>query len=139
MTLHFTSEQFLIFGDSLFYFLMAAVVTLGLLANRLVLKAIFEATFAMHDKGWRILSWRWAAIFLLAGVGNELVRIYLTPEIWIDYKFVKVVIIAIFGFWQFNLARRYRIPGISNEWGLRKELYKQAIADKTESLQKIER
>lgn len=122
MTLQFTNEQFLIFGDSLFYFLMAAAVGGGLLVHSLILKTIFEATFAMHDEGWRILSMRWALVFFLAGVGNELVRIYLTPEIWVDYKFVKVIVIALFGFWQFRLARRYRIAEESNEWGLRTHL-----------------
>ena len=119
MTLQFQSPGILIFGDSLFYFLMAAAVGGGLLVNRLFLKAIFEATFAMADEGWRILSLRWTVAFLLAGIGNEIVRIYLTPEIWVDYKFVKVIIVALFGIWQFRLSRRYRIPGVSNEWGLR--------------------
>ena len=119
MTLHFQEPGILIFGDSLFYFLMAAAVGGGLLVNHYFLKVIFEATFAMADEGWKILSQRWTIAFLLAGVGNEIVRIYLTPEIWVDYKFVKVIIVALFGIWQFRLSRRYRIPGISNDWGLR--------------------
>lgn len=119
LTLGYTNEDFLILGDSLFYFLMALLVGGGLLVGKLWLKTIFEATFAMADTGWRILSWRWTAMFIIAGLGNELVRIFLTPEIWVDYKFVKVIIIALFGFWQFRLARRYRIPDISNPWGLR--------------------
>ena len=119
MTLQFANEGFLIFGDSLFYFLMGAVVGGGLLVNQYALKAIFEATFAMADEGWRKLSVRWTIAFLLAGIGNEIVRIYFSPEVWVDYKFVKVILIALFGVWQFRLSRRYRLPGVSNDWGLR--------------------
>ena len=119
MTLQFANEDFLIFGDSLFYFLMGGVVGGGLLINQYVLKSIFEATFAMADEGWRILSYRWTIAFILAGIGNEVVRIYFSPEVWVDYKFVKVIIVALFGIWQFRLSRRYRLPGISNDWGLR--------------------
>lgn len=119
MTFQFKNEGFLIFGDSLFYFLMAAAVGSGLLINKLILKSIFEATFAMSDIGWKILSIRWVLILTLAGIGNELVRIYFTPEIWVNYKLVKIILLVLFGVWQFYLARQHRLPGISNAWGLR--------------------
>ena len=102
ITLYFSNPDALIFSDSLFYFLMATVVGVGLYLNRYILKTIFEATFAMQNEGWYILSYRWMILFILAGFGNEIVRIFFPPEIWIDYKFVKLIIITLFGFYQFK-------------------------------------
>ena len=119
ITLYFKEPNALIFADSLYYFVVAGIIGVGMLRDRLFLKWLFERTFAMADAGWRILSWRWLIAFVVAGIGNEIVRIFLTPEVWVDYKFVKVILIAGFGFYQFTLSKRYRIPEISNEWGLR--------------------
>lgn len=119
ITFFYNTPQALIFSDTLYYFLMAAIVGFGLARGWYFLKWLFESTFAMHDEGWRILSWRWFIVFILAGIANETVRMIATPEFWVDYRFVKVLIIAGFGFYQFTLSARYRIPDISNHLGLR--------------------
>ena len=111
----------LIFADSLYYFLMGIVIALGLAFQVNILKLIFERTFAMQNIGWLILARRWIIIFLLAGTANEIARHTLTPEVWVNFKVLKVITITIFGFYQFNLSKKYRIPEISNEWGLRKD------------------
>lgn len=119
ITLVYKSPDVFIFADSLYYFTCAAAVGYGLLRRHLYLKWLFERTFAMSDEGWYILSLRWLYLFIFAGVANELVRILFTPDIWIDYKFLKVLLIAGFGMYQFTLSRRFRIPELSNKWGLR--------------------
>lgn len=113
----------LIFADTVYYLLMGGIVGIGLYYRWYFLKWLFESTFAMYDIGWRILSWRWLIAFFLAGIANEVVRVAMTPEFWIDYRVVKVLLIAGFGCYQFTLSRRYRIPGISNHWGLRLTKY----------------
>ena len=119
ITLYFKAPDALIFSDTLYYFAIAGVIGVGLPRHKYFLKWIFQRTFAMADIGWEILSYRWMYMFVAAGIGNEIVRIFLTPEVWVDYKFVKVLLLAGFGFYQFTLSRRYRLPDVSNEWGLR--------------------
>ena len=137
ITLLYSEPDALILADTLYYLLLALVVGAGLPYHRYFLKWLFESTFAMHDTGWRILSLRWFAVFMVAGVVNEAVRLLASPEFWIDYRFVKVILIAVFGFWQFRLSRRYRIPEISNEWGLRLERF--SPGEKSSSLESPER
>lgn len=120
IVLLYKAPDALIFADTLYYLLMAVVIGIGLLYNVNILKRIFARVFAMNDTGWRILAWRWVCIFFIGGVLNELVRLLATPEIWVDFKVLKVFTIAIFGFYQFTLSKKYRIPELSNEWGLRK-------------------
>jgi len=57
---------------------------------------------------------------LLAAVANEIARATISPELWIEYRFYKSIVILLFSLWQFTLTRRYRIPTESNAWGLRK-------------------
>jgi intracellular septation protein len=120
LTLIYHTPNALIFADSLYYFLMGAVILCGLTLKHNLLKHIFGRVFAMTDLGWYILARRWVIIFFLGGVANELVRIYATPEVWVHFKVLKVVTIALFGFYQFTLSRKYRLPEESNDWGLRR-------------------
>jgi intracellular septation protein len=119
VTLRANEAEALIIADSLYYFLLAGVVAGGLSVRFNVLKYFFDHTFAITNEGWDVLALRYVAIFIIAGAANELVRILLTPEAWFDFRFLKVVTIAAFGIWQLKIARRYRIPEQSNEWGLR--------------------
>lgn len=109
----------LIIADSLYYFLLAGVVAGGLSVRFNILKHFFDHTFAMTDEGWELAAFRFVTIFILAGSANEVVRIALTPEAWMDFRFIKVLAISAFGVWQLRIAAQYRIPGHSNTWGLR--------------------
>jgi len=119
ITIYYQAPDALIVADSLYYFLMGATILGGLFFKINILKRIFDATFAMHDTGWNILAARWIVIFLLAAAANEVARFSLSPEEWINFKALKIVTIAVFGFYQFTLSKRYRIPEESNAWGLR--------------------
>ncbi len=120
ITIVYQAPDALIFADSLYYFLMGLTIGGGLLYDVNILKYIFGRVFAMTDFGWSILARRWVIIFLLGGAANEVVRIFATPEVWVQFKVLKVVTVAVFGLYQFTLARRYRIPEESTAWGLRK-------------------
>ena len=119
ITLYYRAPDALIFADSLYYLLMGITIGGGLLFKANLLKIIFATTFAMTDLGWNILARRWVLIFLLAGVANEIARFNLSPEEWVNFKFLKVITVASFGIYQFTLARQHRLIGESNAWGLR--------------------
>jgi len=120
ITIVYQAPDALIFADSLYYFLMGLTIAIGLAFRVNILKYIFARVFAMSDTGWKILAMRWVIIFLIGGIANELVRIFATPEVWVQFKVLKVVTITVFGIYQFTLSRKYRIPEESTEWGLRK-------------------
>jgi intracellular septation protein len=121
ITLQQHQPEALIISDSLYYFFLAVVVATGLSFRFNVLKYFFGHTFAMRDEGWDILAFRWMTIFIVAGAANEWVRIMLTPEDWMNFRFLKVITLTLFGCLQIYTARRYRIPDQSNSWGLRTE------------------
>lgn len=119
ITLLYQAPDVLIFADSLYYFLMGFGLIGSLALKKNLLKRVFGHVFAITEEGWSKLAFRWAIVFIIGGIANELVRIMGTPEMWVNFKVVKVVLVAGFGLYQFTLARRYRLPGESTEWGLR--------------------
>jgi intracellular septation protein len=118
LSLFFESSFFIILKDTLYNLFFALILLAGLLRGTSLLKTFFGDFFAMTDRGWMILSRRWMFFFFLLTIGNEIARATLTPEVWVIYKFGALIITWIFGFYQFTLARRERLPEASS-WGLR--------------------
>jgi len=120
LTLYFNKPDAIILADTIYFWGLAAAILAGFWQKKHMLERMFDKTFAITKAGWARLSWRWFTVLVLAGLANEYVRIMLSPEFWIDYRFTKILIIAAFSFYQFTLARKYRIEGEANAWGLRK-------------------
>jgi intracellular septation protein len=119
VTVYFEQPDAIILADTIYFWGLAVAILIGFRQKRHILERMFDKTFAITKAGWDKLSWRWFTVLVLAGFANEYVRIMMTPEFWIDYRFTKIMLIAAFSFYQFTLARRYRIEGEANAWGLR--------------------
>jgi len=119
LTIIYNEPGFLIFADTFYYFSLAALVFIGFFRNRHFLEYMFDHTFAMQKTGWYILSVRWFLVLCVAGIANECARYWLEPEDWIDYRFLKILLLVAFSFYQFTLSKKYRIPEKSNRLGLR--------------------
>lgn len=114
-----TDPDIIIFADTFYFLALAAVICAGFYQERHFLERVFHNTFAIHPEGWRILSQRWLVVLIIVSIGNEIVRILYTPEIWIDYRLIEIALLFAFAFYQFRLSARYRIDGESNSFGLR--------------------
>ncbi len=121
LTLWLEQPDFIIFADTFYFISLALLIGVFFYRQKQLLEHMFDKTFAMTATGWRVLSIRWFTILLLAGAANECARYILEPEVWIDYRFAKIVLLIIFSFYQFTVSRKYRIPEESNSWGLRVE------------------
>lgn len=119
LTVFFNKPDAIILADTIWFWGLALAIVIGFYRPKHLLEVMFDKTFAITPEGWRRLSIRWLVLLVLAGAANEYVRIVLTPEFWIDYRVSKIIIIMLFSLYQFTLARKYRIEGESNCWGLR--------------------
>ena len=109
---------FIIIKDTLYALSFGLTILIGIIFKRSYLKVLFGDFFAMTEKGWKILTIRWASFFMLLAISNEIARQMLTPSQWIYYKFISVFVTWIFAFYQFTLSKKERLPE-ANEWGLR--------------------
>ncbi len=118
MSLYFHNPTYFIIKDTLFNGFFAVLILGGVLFGKGFLKFLFQDLFAMEDKGWYILSFRWGLMFLTLAVSNEVARQLFDPVGWTRYKIFATVVTAIFALSQFWLAKGYRLPEAS-PWGMR--------------------
>ena len=103
---------------TLYNAIFAIALFVGLAFDRALLKPLFGTTFLMSERGWRILSFRWAAFFALTALLNEYFLRFTSAEAWVEFRFAAAIILCVFGFSQFFLSRRERLPH-ANSWGLK--------------------
>jgi intracellular septation protein len=118
LSIIFDNPFYIIIKDTLYEFIFGLALLIGLILGRSYLKTLFGDFFAISEHGWKLLTLRWMFFFFLLALSNEIVRRILTPETWVIYKFIAVFITWIFGFSQFTLVKRERLPE-STPWGFR--------------------
>lgn len=109
----FASPTLLIVKDSLYYSLFALVLGVSIARKRYIFKTFFGHVFNMTDNGWKLLQKRWIVFFIAVVVGNEIARRALTPDEWVLYKQIIVLLFVSFGFYQLKLIRMHRSPEAS--------------------------
>ncbi len=119
LTITMDNPFYLIIKDTVYNGLFGISLLGGLLFGTPLLKVLFGELFAMNERGWKILTLRWGIMFVLLTAGNEVVRIYYSPDVWVNYKAFSTLLTLFFGVYQFRLSSRERIPGLSNKWGMR--------------------
>ncbi len=119
LTLLFDNPDILIFADSVYFFLGAAVLTWSLYTPRTAVERLFAYAFDITPEGWRILTYIWISIFLVAGISNEAVRLTMSPEWWIKFQFWRGIAINICVLGLLPISRRYRNPATTNMYGIR--------------------
>jgi intracellular septation protein len=119
LTIIFHNPFFIIFKDTLYNGLFGVILLIGLLFGKGLLKPLFKSLFAMSEKGWRILSLRWAIFFILLALSNEVARAVMNPHDWaVYYKALATLSTMVFAVYQFRLAKKERLPD-STPWGMR--------------------
>ncbi len=63
------------------------------------------------------MSLRWASMFALLAITNEVARVHLSPEGWVVYKGIATAATIAFALYQFRLAKKERLPEAS-PWGM---------------------
>jgi intracellular septation protein len=106
-----------ILRDTIFDAAFAIVLFISVYNGKPLLKIFFKNVFAITDKGWQTLTLRWAYFFLILAAVNEWVRRHLTADEWVEIKVYMIFATLIFGFYQFTLSRRERLPD-ATPWGL---------------------
>jgi intracellular septation protein len=86
LTLYLADEQFIKMKPTILYVLFAAVLSAGLMRGELLLARLFDATFVLPDSAWRVLTWRFIALFLVLAVANEAIWRTQTTAVWAASK-----------------------------------------------------
>jgi intracellular septation protein len=108
LTLVLHNETFIKLKPTIIYLLFSATLFGGYLFNKPLLAVVFDAMVHLTDEGWRKLTLRWAAFFLVMAVLNEVVRLTQTTQFWVNFKlFGFPPITFVFAALQYRLLMRY--------------------------------
>ena len=86
LTLWLQNETFIKLKPTIIYVLFGAVLLGGLAFGKSLLGYVFDAVFRLTDEGWRKLTLRWGAFFLVLAVLNEIVWRSVSTDAWVSFK-----------------------------------------------------
>lgn len=108
LTLVLHDETFIKVKPTIIYALFGLTLLAGYVLNRPLLAIVFDSVFHLNAEGWRKLTLRWAAFFLVMAVVNEIVWRTQTTEVWISFKlFGFTPLTFLFGALQYPLLMKY--------------------------------
>jgi intracellular septation protein len=119
VTYFYTAPSVLIIKDTVYYFVFAGMLLVGIYTGRSVFEKFFGHVFAITKQGWQTLEMRWCGFFVFAALSNEYVRIFYTAEAWVLYKQAILLVFFAFGMYQFKVSMKHRLPE-ADRFGLRK-------------------
>ena len=105
----FDAAVFVKIQPTLFNGAFAAILFIGLFRGRAMMREFFGDQFDLTESTWYQLSFRWACLFLVLAVANELAWRLLDEAGWVAYKtFVAAPASMIFMLLQLPLTLRGR-------------------------------
>jgi len=116
LTLWLQDETFIKMKPTIIQAIFGTILISGLLVKRLFLKSLMGTVWHITDKGWRVLTVRFALYFYLMGALNEIVWRTQSTDVWVNFKvFGLMGLTFVFIITQVPLIKRYAIEGTSAE------------------------
>ncbi|MBI1180935.1 MAG: septation protein A [Alphaproteobacteria bacterium] len=111
LTLWLHDDRFIKMKPTMIYTLFAAILFSGFVTGRPLLKLVFESAFPpMEERGWRLLTLRWALFFAAMAVVNEVVWRSFSEQFWVSFKlFGFLPLTMLFAVAQLPLMNRYAL------------------------------
>ncbi|WP_199553575.1 septation protein A [Sandaracinobacteroides hominis] len=87
LTLWLKDETFIKVKPTIIYLIFSAVLFFGLYRGNNYLKSLFGSAFhGVSERGWQLLTWRWAIFFLVVAAMNEAIWRLFSTDIWMHFK-----------------------------------------------------
>ena len=111
LTLWLQDETFIKMKPTIVEGLFSAILLGGLVFKRPLLKPLMGRAWPMKDRGWRLLSFRFAIFFAAMAVLNEIVWRNYPTDVWVTFKvFGLMGLTLIFAISQAPLMKRFALP-----------------------------
>jgi intracellular septation protein len=87
ITIWLHNETFIKIKPTLYYVMIAGVLSFGLARDRNVLKSLLGTAYpGLSERGWRLLTRNWAIFFAVMAVVNEAVWRTTSTDFWVGFK-----------------------------------------------------
>ncbi|HUV32342.1 MAG TPA: septation protein A [Devosiaceae bacterium] len=110
LTLWLQDETFIKMKPTIVNILFGGTLLGGLAFGKLLLKYVFGDVYRLKEAGWRVLTWRWGAFFLVLAVLNEIVWRNFSTDLWVAFKVWGIApLTVVFSFAQLGVLGRYAL------------------------------
>jgi len=114
LTLWLQDDTFIKMKPTIIQAMFGTILIGGLLAKRLFLKSLMGTAWHMTDKGWQVLTLRFALFFYLGAGLNEAIWRTQSTDFWVNFKvFGLMGLTFVFILTQMPLMKRYAVEGDS--------------------------
>ncbi len=111
LTLYLQDTTFIKMKPTVLYVAFGVVLIGGLLMNKSLLPVVFDNAMALTERGWRLLTFRWAGFFFSLAAFNEIIWRTQSNDTWVAFKFPGIfILILLFSVAQLPLVRRHSLP-----------------------------
>lgn len=116
LTLLLQDELFIKIKPTVVNLLFSVVLFGGLFFGHSLLRYLFGEVFKLQDRGWQLLTFRWAFFFLFLAVLNEIVWRSFSTDFWAGFKIFGIMpITMVFAISQLGLLKQYELkPGAAS-------------------------
>jgi intracellular septation protein len=94
LTLYLHDATFIKMKPTILYVCFSVALFGGLAFDRPVLPILFDNAVALSERGWRVLTLRWAGFFLVLAAVNEIIWRTQSTDVWVAFKFPGLFIIV---------------------------------------------
>lgn len=111
LTLYLQDDTFIKVKPTIVNTFFGVSLFVGLAFGKSLLQYIFDDAFSLTDKGWKILTFRWACYFIAAAVLNEIVWRSFSTDFWVAFKVWGMMpITMIFAVFQMQVVLKHSSP-----------------------------
>jgi intracellular septation protein len=93
LTLYLQDPSFIKMKPTILYLAFGAALFGGLIFNKPLLPIVFDNAMSLTERGWRLLTWRWATFFVALALLNEIIWRTQSNDFWVAFKFPGTIII----------------------------------------------
>jgi intracellular septation protein len=112
LTLWYGDERFIKLKPTIVNLLFAATLLVGLARKRLLLRSLLGSSLALDERGWFLLTRRWAVFFLFLAAANELVWRTCSTDTWVSFRTFGILPLSVvFLLYQVGLIQRHALDG----------------------------
>lgn len=109
LTIYFHDEKFIQIKPTIIYGFFALLLLGGWMAGRPLIRYLLQAAFeGVNEAGWLKLSRNWGLFFVVMAIANEIMRAWLSFDLWLTTKVWGVTALSVlFTFSQIPLLLRH--------------------------------
>ena len=116
LTLWLQDDTFIKMKPTIVNIAFAVMLVVGLYFRRAFLKYAFGSVFQMTEEGWRKVTWRWAAFFLVLAALNEIVWRNFSTDFWVSFKVFGIMpLTMLFAMAQLPLLKKFGLEEEAKE------------------------